>query len=276
MKSVAILLAPRDKMTVRKVVWMNVFKTSVDNGQTLGRIFVAVSLVVFGIQHFIYGGFVAGLVPAWMPGRLFWAYFVGAAFLAAAVGLLLEMFLRPAATMLGVMFFLFVVLLHIPRIALHSRDGNEWTSGFVALTMCGGAWILANAAPLHASEKADPFLNLGRYFLALALTAFGIQHFVYARYAAGLGPPWYLGPPLLLCLIGAVFVATGAAIFLGRQTRLAAHLFAATLILFFLLLYVPRIAAQLHDPGPWTSGFEVLAMCGYALVLASSSSPPKT
>src|SRR5882757_10338240 len=99
-----------------------------DKNQTVGRIFVAVSLVVFGVQHFIYGAFVAGLVPAWMPGRLFWAYFVGVAFFAAAAGILYQRLARPAATLLGVMFFLFVVLLHIPRIAAHSSDGNEWTS----------------------------------------------------------------------------------------------------------------------------------------------------
>jgi uncharacterized membrane protein len=238
--------------------------------QVLGRIFVAVSLVVFGVQHFIYGGFVATLVPAFMPGRLFWAYFVGVAFLAAAVGIFVEMLARPATTMLGVMFFLFVVLLHIPRIIGKSSDGNEWTSGFVALAMCGGAWILAAAAPLEEREKADPFLKLGRYFYALAFVAFGVQHFVYAGYAAGLGPPWYLGPPVWACLTGVVLVATGAAIVFGQKAQMAANLLAGTLILFFLLPYVPLIIRQLHNPAPWTSGFEILALCGYALVLAGS------
>jgi uncharacterized membrane protein YphA (DoxX/SURF4 family) len=240
------------------------------NSQMVGRLFVAVSLVVFGVQHFIYGGFVATLVPAFMPGRLFWAYFVGVAFFAAAVGIFVEMLARPAATMLGVMFFLFVVLLHIPRIIGKSSDGNEWTSGFVALAMCGGAWVLASAAPLEEREKADPFLGLGRYFFALAFVAFGVQHFVYARYAAGLGPPWYLGRPLWLCLVGVLLVATGAAIVLGQKTQMAANLLAGTLILFFLLLYVPRIVGQLHNPGPWTSAFEILALCGCALVLAGA------
>jgi uncharacterized membrane protein len=172
--------------------------------------------------------------------------------------------------MLGVMFFLFVVLLHIPRIVGNSSDGNEWTSGFVALAMCGGAWILASAAPLDEREKADPFLKLGKYFFALAFAAFGIQHFVYARYGAGLGPPWYLGRPLWACLFGAVLMALGAAIFLGRKPRLAATLLATVIFLLFLLLYVPRIFAQLHNPSPWTSGFEVLALCGGALVLAGN------
>jgi uncharacterized membrane protein YphA (DoxX/SURF4 family) len=243
----------------------------VAKSQTLGRIFVAVSLIVFGVQHFMYSGFVAGLVPDWMPKQLFWAYFVGVAFFAAAAGILTEMLARPAATLLGVMFFLFVLLLHIPRISLHSRDGNEWTSGFVALAMCGGAWVLASASPLLERETADPFLKLGRYFFALAFVAFGIQHFVYAGYAAGLGPPWLLGRPVWACLAGVILVATGAAIVLRMKIPVAATLLATILFLFFLLFYVPRIIGQLHNPGPWTSGFEMLALCGAALVLASSS-----
>src|SRR5260370_9144286 len=107
-----------------------------DMRKTLGRIFVACSLVVFGIQHLIYGGFVATLVPAFMPGRLFWAYFVGVAFFAAAIGVLTQMFARPAAAMLGGMFFLFVVLLHIPRIVVLSSTGTDETTGFVALALC--------------------------------------------------------------------------------------------------------------------------------------------
>ena len=241
-----------------------------DKSQTLWRIFIAMSLVVFGVQHFMYGGFVAGLVPAWMPGRLFWAYFVGVAFFAAAAGTLYRRLARAAATMLGVMFFLFVAMLHIPRIAMHSHDGNEWTSGFVALAMCGGAWILASASPLDERETADPFLKLGRYFFAVAFVAFGIQHFVYAYFAAGLGPPWFPGRPLWANLTGVFFVAAGAEIFLGKKARLAATVLGTIIFLFFLLLHLPRIAAQLHNPGPWTSGFEVLALCGGAFVLADT------
>jgi uncharacterized membrane protein len=244
-----------------------------DKRQAIGRILVTLSLVVFGVQHFIYGGFVATLVPAFMPGRLFWAYFVGVAFFAAAAGILYHLLARAAATMLGVMFFLFVLLLHIPRIIGNSTNGNEWTSGFVALAMCGGAWILASAAPLEEREKADPFLGLGRYFFALAFVAFGIQHFVYARYAAGLGPPWYLGRPVWALLFGVILVAAGAALLFGQTIRMAANLLATVLFVLFLLLYVPRILGQLHNPGPWTSGFEILALCGSALVLART--PPR-
>jgi uncharacterized membrane protein len=236
-----------------------------------GRIFIAISLLVFGIQHFLYANFVATLVPAWMPGRLFWAYFVGVAFVAAAIGAVVQRTTRPAGILLGILFFLFVVTLHITRIAAHSRDGNEWTSGFVALAMCGVAWILAGATSLEDKrETADPFLRVGRYFFALAMVAFGVQHFVSGKLTIRIGPPWFPGRPIWAYLIGTALVVTGVAIFLGRKARLATTLLGTILFLFFLLLHIPRMLVNLHDPGPWTSGFEILAMCGGALALAST------
>jgi hypothetical protein len=48
----------------------------------LGRFLFALPLLVFGIQHSMYARYVATLVPSWIPGHLFWAYFVGVAFIA--------------------------------------------------------------------------------------------------------------------------------------------------------------------------------------------------
>jgi uncharacterized membrane protein YphA (DoxX/SURF4 family) len=192
------------------------------------------------------------------------------AFVAAAIGIFVETLARPAATMLGVMFFLFVILLHTPRIVLHSRDGNEWTSGFVALGMCGGAWILASASRLYERETADPFLKIGPYLFGVAMIGFGIQHFIDTRNTARVGPPWNAEQPLWPYVTGVALLAGGAAIVLGKKVRLAATLLAMIISLFFLLLYIPRIFTQPHNPGPWTSGFEVLALCGFALILAST------
>jgi uncharacterized membrane protein len=106
-----------------------------------GRDLFAITLPVFGVQHFIYAHFVSTIVPAWMPFRLFWAYFVGAAFIAAALAIVTHIQGRLASTLLGVMFLIWVVILHLPRIVASHHNGNEWTSGFVALAMSGGAFI---------------------------------------------------------------------------------------------------------------------------------------
>jgi uncharacterized membrane protein YphA (DoxX/SURF4 family) len=109
----------------------------------VGRLLIAISLVVFAVQHFMYAGFVANFIPGWIPARLFWAYFTGIAFVAAAISIATKRMLGMAAMLLGTMFFLWVVLLHIPRVAGAIRNGNEVTSLFVAVAMCGLSFVLA-------------------------------------------------------------------------------------------------------------------------------------
>ena len=82
-------------------------------------------------------------MPAWIPAHLFWAYFVGLAFLAAAISIVTRRYMKLGAGLLGLMFFLWVVVLHGPRMAAAVHNGDEWTSALVALSMCGGSWLIA-------------------------------------------------------------------------------------------------------------------------------------
>jgi uncharacterized membrane protein len=52
-----------------------------------GRLFLAVPMAVFGAQHFTAAIYVARLLPSWIPGHLFWTYFVGIALLSAALSM---------------------------------------------------------------------------------------------------------------------------------------------------------------------------------------------
>jgi uncharacterized membrane protein len=111
----------------------------------LGRTLFAVSSLVFGIDHFLILKGIAGLVPAWIPGALFWAYFTGAGFVVAGVCILVKRLDDLASFWLGVMFLLWFLLLHTPRILSYPRSHNpaEWSSALIALAMCGGSWICA-------------------------------------------------------------------------------------------------------------------------------------
>ena len=53
---------------------------------------------------------------------------------------------RLSATLLGVMFFSWVVLVHAPRIAHALHNADEWNSGYVCLMMAGFALIAAALA----------------------------------------------------------------------------------------------------------------------------------
>lgn len=120
---------------------------------TAARMGLASLLVVVGVQHFMYAQFVATLVQTWMPLHLFWAYLVGVAFFATAFALVTGKFVKLATAMLGLMFFLFVFSLHLPRVVAALHNGNEWTSMFVAMAMCGTAWILAGSSA--ATNRAN-------------------------------------------------------------------------------------------------------------------------
>lgn len=110
----------------------------------IGTIFFSIMLIAFGIDHFFYADFVATLVPSWIPGSFFWTYFAGVALIGSGAALILRIGSRQVALLLGIMLFLWVVMLHIPRaVANPSGDeGNEVTSVWEALAFCGVAFVL--------------------------------------------------------------------------------------------------------------------------------------
>jgi uncharacterized membrane protein len=120
-----------------------------------GMLSLALTVTVFGVEHFMYARFVADLVPNWIPAHLFWTYFCGAALVAAGAGMILRIRARLAAGLLGVMIFVWLIVLHIPRgLASHYADGgNEWTSVFEALAFSGIAFIVACLFPRTAQKK---------------------------------------------------------------------------------------------------------------------------
>jgi len=112
----------------------------------LGRFFLGAFLILCGIEHFIYVEFVARMVPSWIPGHVFWTYFAGVALIAGGAGINLPVTSRLAGGLTGLMIFLWVLLVHIPRAAADLRDSNETTAVFEALAFSGVAFLIA-AAP---------------------------------------------------------------------------------------------------------------------------------
>jgi len=102
-------------------------------------------VIVFGTQHYMYVKFIATLIPAWLPAHLFWAWLVMIAFFAAALSILMHIKVRLTATLLAIMFLLWVVILHLPRAFGDVHVETEWTSTFVALAMSGVSLLLARS-----------------------------------------------------------------------------------------------------------------------------------
>jgi uncharacterized membrane protein len=109
----------------------------------LAPLFLGGFLLLAGVQHFVYADFVAQLVPAWIPLTRFWVYFTGVALFAGGLGMLIPRTARLAATLAGIMIFLWVVLLHIPR-AVTLHNAGETSAIFEALALSGVALMLAD------------------------------------------------------------------------------------------------------------------------------------
>jgi uncharacterized membrane protein len=119
--------------------------TSLEKFMSFGRYFLAITVVVFGYEHFLYTDFVATLVPAWIPWHYFWTYFAAVALIVSGLAMILNVKARLAALMLGIMIFLWFVILHIPRAIADPSGGigNETSSVFEALAFSGIAFMLA-------------------------------------------------------------------------------------------------------------------------------------
>jgi len=109
--------------------------------------------VVFGLAHFGYAKFTAGMVPGWLPAPLFWAYLTGLGHLAGGLALIAGPLRRLAATLLAAMYATFALALHLPRVIAAPTERVEWTMLFIAVTLTGAAWIVRAATT--AEENAD-------------------------------------------------------------------------------------------------------------------------
>ena len=100
----------------------------------LCRALIGLALVAFGVDHFLALAFIASLLPAWIPSHVFWVAFFGIALIAAGISIALGFFARWSAAGLGLMFGIWVVTLHLPRVmGLYGISGaphnpDEWSS----------------------------------------------------------------------------------------------------------------------------------------------------
>lgn len=240
----------------------------------LGRPFFASPLAAFGAEHLAGAQFIMQVVPAWMPGRLFWTYFVGVALLAAATGIVLSRYVRLTATLLTVMFALFVLLIHLPNAAAKPADRIIWAVVLRDSAFAGGA--LALAAAQTKAWGGWPMV-VARLSMGIPVAFFAVEHFLHPEFAPGVPlakvtPAWIPLGPFWGYPAGAILLATAVALLLNKHSRAAATWIGLLMTLLVLFLYLPILA---RDPAPeLIEGvnyvFDTLLFGGAALLLAAA------
>ncbi len=241
-----------------------------------GPLFYAAPLAGFGTEHFTLAKAIASIVPRWIPWHLFWAYFVGACFIAAALSLVTKIQARLSASLLALTFFLFVVLMDAPGWAHHLRNRFALILMLRELSFSGGALALAASLAGQQRERGHILATIARYFVAIPVLFYSFEQFMYADHVPGvplepLTPQWILGHAFWTYLAAVVYAVGGILLLVGKKTRAAATWIGLTVLLVELAVYVPIAVVERAS---LDNGFnymgDTLMYCGAILLLAGA------
>jgi uncharacterized membrane protein len=250
-----------------------------------GRCLTGGAIVAAGLMQLGLGRFVR-IVPEptmWAPLPPVAAYVVGAVLVAIGLGILSARLARTAATVLGALLVVNVLLylatmIRNPVVDTPFLRGFMYTNPLKCLALLGGCAIVASRWPdrirgLVGGQGVARLEALAPALLALFLVVCGIQHFWYRAFVHTLVPAWI--PPsqhFWTLFTGVALVAGGVGILVPRTTRLAALLSGAMILSWVPLLHVPRALAGPDRPGETAGVLEATALGAVALMVAATRS----
>lgn len=241
----------------------------------LTPLFMAVPLAVFGADHFIAAESIARLVPSWIPGHLFWVYFVGTCLIGAALSLAVEKYAALAGALFGILLLLFEPLISIPAVVGAPANRILWAVALRDLSFSGGALSFAlTQARSWKDRRTYRLLAVTRIFIAVPIVFFAVEHFLHPEFAPGVPlalqtPEWIPARLLWGYATGAVFLVTGLCLLANQKTRLAATWLGLMILLLCFAIYLPYVVA---DPSGNSLNYfaDTLLLSASALAFAAS------
>ena len=242
-----------------------------------GPLFYAAPIAAFGTEHFTRTKLIASLVPKWIPWHLFWAYFVGACFIAAGLSLVTKIQVRLSASLLALTFFLFVVLMDAPAWVTHPRNRIVLTLMLRELSFSGGPLALAASLTERWGERGKRILaTIARYFVAIPVLVYGFEQFLRGDHVPGvplepLTPQYVYGHAIWTYLAAVVYAVAGILLLVGKKTRAAATWVGLTVLFVVLVVYVPiAVVERASIDNGLNYVFDTLMFCGTVLLLAGA------
>ncbi len=231
-------------------------------------------MIAWGVQHFIFGYFIAGRPAPWppeFPGESIIAYITGA--LLAGTGGAIIANQKPVKLLIAVsiMILLWCGLRDLIFVIINLDYGGNLTNTGKALTIGSGAMLIARtySAETGSKNKLLDLAALCQYFTGAFLLVSGIQHFLFAEFVKFLMPTWIPGAVLWTYFAGVALFAAGLALITGIKAKLAATLAGWMVFTWLLVLHIPRAIAE-SNQNEWTAVFEALAVSGILFILSDT------
>jgi uncharacterized membrane protein len=228
-------------VAVGREFWM---VRGLDKAHSLGRVSLAVPIAVFGAEHLTSSQAIMKIVPAWMPGKLFWTYFVGVALIAAALSFIFRVRIRLSAALLGIMFFCFVAMIDIPNAIAAPQNRIAWTLVARESAFSAGAILLAIESSARERTPGENRVAMGAlYLVALVSIFFGIEHFLHPECVPAVPlvkvtPLWIPFAHFWTVLTGIALVVGGGAMFVRNVSRQSATALGVWVVLLVFSLYL--------------------------------------
>ena len=137
--------------------------------RVVARVFVAVPLLFFAVEHFLHPEFAPGVplakvTPDWVPIRAFWGCLTGAALLISGATMLVDSRrARFAATLLGSLITLLVLFVYFICPSSSPRPSLRcWRASTMSPTRCSSPALCCWRQPLCRAECPSPLCRVMR------------------------------------------------------------------------------------------------------------------
>lgn len=246
----------------------------IDKFVRLGPLFYAFPLAVFSGEHFTVTKDIANLVPSWIPWHIFWTYLVGIGLLAGALSIVARRLSGLAATLLGIMFFCFVLLMDIPGVIATPHDRFAQALMLRELSFSAGAFALASTEVQWSWRRWMP--AYARYVVGATMVFYGVKHFLHPQNVPVvplelLMPAWIPFHYFWSFFAGGALVLAGLCLVANWNARLAAAWMGVVAFIVILFVYLPILVKSPGDIGVAMNYFaDTLMMNGTFLLVAGS------
>ena len=82
----------------------------------IGVYLFALPMVYFGSMHLAYAPSMESMMPAYFPAKVLFIYLTGVLLIATGVSIILQKYVKLTCQLLGLMFMIFVLMIHLPGI----------------------------------------------------------------------------------------------------------------------------------------------------------------
>jgi uncharacterized membrane protein len=122
-------------------------------GLRVARTLYGLSLIPFGLAHFMYVDATAPLIPNWLPWHVALAYLTGTAFLAAGLAVSVGVLAPLAAALSALQMGLFGLIVWVPRVVAGTVNDFQRGEFITTCALTAGAWVVADSYRPHAASE---------------------------------------------------------------------------------------------------------------------------